>query len=247
MDRKHFVSEWNRLYYGEGSPLPVPKYRLDAAMQAILDVITSRARAGGMTWWEHVGTFTPYVRPGYVRSVRKERPVDYYPFFQSYREQMTIPAKTCLYFRPSKPTKALDQFLMWGLEGGGATYTGEPDGAYKLGRQAVWVAVKGVLSEVVKKPGADEFFTRGYDETGNARWVASDYFVSGFLLRLGAAIQRIGRADLRGWGSLRGWNGVYKWLPHPVTGVQARVQGAGGCWSYMSKSLNLDAPEIPVT
>ena len=96
MSRGDFVEGLRAAFYGDSSPLPVPGYLLDAALGAVLSVILERGRAGLPTYWECVGAFYPYVRPGRNMEVSVRVPVATYPYFEYVKEVRVIPARRWL-------------------------------------------------------------------------------------------------------------------------------------------------------
>lgn len=211
--RAEFVEGVRSQFYGEGSPLPVPHYILDAALMAAVNVVMSRGRAGLSTYWDVLGSFCPYVRPGRVRRYRVKRPSSVWPGYVYVDEDRELPAQRWLYFRSARPSVEFENFYLWGIDYE-SSYAGGDDGKYMKGRRAVYEAVRGELSKVTKGREWGRYFVHG--ENGLE---ASPYFVNGLMARFAWGLAIGGNFSCIGFGYLARGGYVRRKLPHPVTGV----------------------------
>lgn len=209
--RADFADGLRVRFYGEGSPLPVPSYILDAALMAAVNVVMSRGRAGLSTHWDGLGTFFPYERPGRVRRYRVKRPSGTWPGYVYVDEERVLPAQRWLYFRSVELSREFENFYLWGIDYE-SSYVGGDDGKYMKGRRAVYEAVRGELSKVTKGREWGRFFVHGVEGLE-----ASPYFVNGFMARVAVGVAIGGVLSCQGFGYLKGAGRVLR-LPHPVTG-----------------------------
>ena len=193
--------------------MPVPEYLLDAALAAIVAVMMQRAKAGLQTYWEHVGTFHPYIRPSWTQRYQVRVPVPNKPGYTYLTWQpITNPARRWLRFRGAVVSQGLRDFVLWNTPFV-SDYAGEEDGLYKKGRKEMWEAARRELSRVTKgkKPGL-YFVESGGD------LVASPFFVNEFFVRVAARLFASYFPHFLGVGTLRGIS-QWKTVVDPVTGA----------------------------